>query len=142
METGKLLNLEILSPEGLVYAGAAAEIVIPTVQGEIGVLPGHIALIAKVSEGEITVKRGDKDLSFAVFGGFIEVLNDKVSILADYAARSGAIESGKAEEARERAAKMLQEKHSKREFSYLEKDMKKAIFELKMSQKFKRKHPK
>ena len=108
-------------------------------QGEIGVLPGHIPLIAKVSEGEVRVKADGKTISFAVFGGLIEVLNDKVSILADYAARAEGIQSVKAEEARARAANMLKEKHSKREFSYLEKDLKRAMFELKMSQKFKKK---
>ena len=139
MDANKALSLEILSPEGRVYSDTASEVVIPTVQGEIGVLPGHIPLIAKVSEGEVRVKADGKTISFAVFGGLIEVLNDKVSILADYAARAEGIQSVKAEEARARAANMLKEKHSKREFSYLEKDLKRAMFELKMSQKFKKK---
>jgi len=127
------LAIEILSPEGLIYKDSAAEIVIPTVEGEIGVLPGHIPLIAEISEGEIIVNPGAGALSFAVIGGFLEVLNDKVSVLADYAVRSEEIESLKAEEARKRAEALLKEKHGRREFAYLERDLKKSIMELKIS---------
>jgi len=134
------MDIEILSPEGLIFKdGSVSEVIIPTVQGEIGVLPGHIPLIAQVSEGELKVNCAKGELSFAVFGGFIEVLNDKVVILADYAQRADDIQAQRAEDARLRAASMLKEKHSKREFAYLEKDLKRAMFELKMSDKFKKK---
>jgi F-type H+-transporting ATPase subunit epsilon len=134
------MEIEILSPEGSVYkASAVQEVIIPTEQGEIGVLAGHIPLIAKVSEGELMVKSSNSSVSFAVFGGFIEVLNDKVVILAEYAAKADSIQAEKAEEAKNRATEMLKEKHSKREFAYLENDLQRSIFELKMSQKFKKK---
>lgn len=133
MDAIRSLAIEILSPEGLIYKDSAAEIVIPTVEGEIGVLPGHIPLIAEISEGEIIVNPGAGALSFAVIGGFLEVLNDKVSVLADYAVRSEEIESLKAEEARKRAEALLKEKHGRREFAYLERDLKKSIMELKIS---------
>jgi F-type H+-transporting ATPase subunit epsilon len=134
------MQIEILSPEGSIFKDSGVqEVIIPTVQGEIGVLSGHIPLIAQVSEGELKVKAGEKNLSFAVFGGFIEVLNDKVVILADYAQRADDIQAQKAEEAKLKAAAMLKEKHSKREFAFLEKDLKRAMFELKMSDKFKKK---
>ncbi len=139
MDANKVLNIEILSPEGLIYKDTAGEIMIPTVQGEIGILPGHISLIAKVSEGEIKINAGDKSVFFTVIGGFLEVLNDKVSVLADHAVRSEEIESQKAEEARNRAETLLKEKHGKREFAYLEKDLRRSIVELKISQKYKKK---
>ena len=139
MDVNKSLEIEILSPEGLIYKGSASEVVIPTLEGEIGVLPGHIPLIAEVSEGEITVTPGSKAVAFAVIGGFLEVLENKVSVLADYAVRSDEIESLKAEEARRRAETLLKEKHGRREFAYLERDLRKSLMELKISQKYRKK---
>ena len=139
MDVNKSLEIEILSPEGLIYKGSASEVVIPTLEGEIGVLPGHIPLIAEVSEGEITVNPGSKAVAFAVIGGFLEVLENKVSVLADYAVRSDEIESLKAEEARRRAETLLKEKHGRREFAYLERDLRKSLMELKISQKYRKK---
>jgi F-type H+-transporting ATPase subunit epsilon len=134
-----VLSLEILSPEGRVYKDSADEVIIPTVQGEIGVLPGHVALIAKLSEGEIRASSGGKAASFAVIGGFVEIRENKVSVIADYAIRSEFIESQKAEEARKRAVESLKEKTGARESANLEKDLKRAIMELKIAQKYKKK---
>ena len=139
MDANKVLTLEILSPEGLIYKDTAEEVMVPTVQGEIGILPGHISLIAKVSEGEIKVNSAGKSSFFTVIGGFLEVLDDKVCVLADHAVRSEEIETQKAEEARGRAEALLKEKHGKREFAYLEKDLRRSIVELKISQKYKKK---
>jgi len=133
------LNLEILSPEGRIFDDAASEVIIPTVEGEIGVLPGHIPLIAQIAEGEIRVMNEGNPVNFAVAGGFLEVLENKVTILANFAIRSEEIESQKAEEARQRAEALLKEKHGKREFAYLERDLKKYLTELKISHKYKKK---
>ena len=113
--------------------------VIPTAGGELGILPGHMSLIAKVAEGEIRVSSEGKTQSFTVIGGFMEVLNDSVSVLADHAVRSEEIESQKAEESRTRAEALLKEKRSGREFAHIEKDLRKAVVELKISQKYRKK---
>ncbi len=79
------LTLEIVTPEARVYSDTIDTVVIPTTAGEIGILPGHIALVAQVAEGELRVTKDGKQLSLAIGGGFVEIDRDKISVLAERA---------------------------------------------------------
>ena len=103
------LLLEIVTPEKKVYSNMVDSVVLPTPLGEIGILPGHLPLLALLEPGELKVTvKGKLDL-LAVDKGFIQVLGDKVSVLAEAAIDIEDIELPTAEEARARAEKALED---------------------------------
>ena len=98
------LKLEIITAERVVFTDDNVDMVVaPAVDGEVGILPRHAPLITLLHIGELRVKKGAEEQSIVVAGGFMEVLNDKVTILADAAERSEEIDLAAAEEARARA---------------------------------------
>ena len=109
----KQIKFEIVTPERTVLKEEITQVTVPTKQGEITVLPGHIPLVASLEPGviEIVKKENDKDI-MSVSGGFIEVLRDKIVILADTAERAEEIDLSRAEEAKRRAEKLLAERHT------------------------------
>jgi len=91
----------------MVVAETVDEVVIPGSQGYFGVLPGHAPLLATLGIGELTYRNGREERHVAVAGGFAEVRNDKVIVLADAAELPGEIDRARAERARERAEQRL-----------------------------------
>lgn len=132
------LHLEIVSPEGITFSNPCDEIIAPAEQGEIAILPNHAALFTKLSEGEVTVKQGNKTTHIAVLGGFLDISHNKVSILADYAVAADSINIAKAEEAKKRAEQLLKEKHENVDFVEIEKDLQRAILDLKIADKIRK----
>lgn len=100
----KHIKFEIVTPERTVLEEEVLQITVPTKEGEITVLPGHIPLVSVLAPGVIEAKKADGDIEvMSVSGGFIEVLRSKVVILADTAERAFEIDLSRAEEARKRA---------------------------------------
>ncbi len=100
----KLIHFEIVTPERVVLKEDVLQVTVPTREGEITVLPNHIPLIASLQSGVIEAKTKDNQIEvMSVSGGFLEVLKDKVVILADTAERAHEIDTNRAEEARKRA---------------------------------------
>lgn len=128
-------NLEIISPEGQVFAGPAESVTIPTYKGEITVLPHHAQLFTKLSEGEVRIKQGGRETTIVIAGGFLEVKNSSVHILSDYAIRAESIQMAKAEERKRQAEEKLKQKLDNREFTVADKDLRLSILELKVAQK-------
>ena len=106
----KVLNLTITTPEKIVYQETVEEIVLPTLQGEIGILPNHIPLVSILSAGEIRIKKQSETTLMAVSAGFIEVKNNNITILADTAEKAEEIDEQRAQAGRERALKLMQER--------------------------------
>ena len=104
------LTLEIVTPEARVYSDTIDTVVIPTTAGEIGILPGHIALVAQVAEGELRVTKDGKQLSLAIGGGFVEIDRDKISVLAERAITVEKIDVTAVETALQRAQDALKDK--------------------------------
>ena len=77
------LTLEIVTPEAKVYSDTIDSVVVPTLEGEIGVLPGHIPLLAQVEHGELRVTKGGVTHWLAVGGGFAQIDGDCVRVLAE-----------------------------------------------------------
>lgn len=134
-----MLHLEIVSPEGITYKDDVDEVILPTPDGEIAVLTNHIPLFTKISEGEVRIKKGDKEISIAITGGFLEVDKTSLTIIADYAVKAESIEVARAQEAKKRAEKMLEERKEGVDFALIEKDLQRSILELKIAEKVKRK---
>lgn len=101
------LTLEIVTPEARVYSDTVETVVIPTVEGEIGILPGHIPLLTQVEAGELRVSKNGKTELLAVGNGFAEIDGDKVSILAESAITEEKIDVDAAEKAIQRAQEAL-----------------------------------
>ncbi|MBN1822783.1 MAG: ATP synthase F1 subunit epsilon [Endomicrobiales bacterium] len=131
--------LQIISPEGQVFSGEVDEVTLPSSTGEITILPNHMPLFCKIGEGEIRMSGPQGKTNLAVCGGFLEVTTNKVSILADFAARCETIQLKEAQEARQRAETALKGKQDHRNVILAEKQLKKAILELKIAQKYKKK---
>ncbi len=97
------LTLEIVTPEAKVYTDTIDSVVIPTVEGEIGVLPGHIPLLTQVAHGELRVAKGAETQFLAVSGGFAEIEGDTVRVLAEHAITEEKIDESAVEAALKRA---------------------------------------
>lgn len=135
------IHLEIITPERVVYTDDVDMVVVPGVEGELGILPNHTPLFTQIKPGEIKVKKGGQEFFLAVTGGFLDVApQSKVSILADYAIRSDEVEIKRVEEAKKRAEEIMKEKKSDQDFILAEAELRKAILELKVARR--RKAPK
>jgi F-type H+-transporting ATPase subunit epsilon len=97
------LSLEIATPTRLVTAETVDEVVAPGIEGYFGVLPGHAPFLTTLGIGELTYRQGREERHMAISGGFAEVRNDKVIILADTAELPEEIDRARAERARDRA---------------------------------------
>jgi F-type H+-transporting ATPase subunit epsilon len=104
------INFKIVTPERTVFEDSIDQVTLPTQEGEITVLPEHIPLIAVLAPGELVIKQDGKEVAMAVSGGMIEVRKNEITILADTAERAEEIDIKRAEEARERAEKLKDEK--------------------------------
>jgi F-type H+-transporting ATPase subunit epsilon len=103
------LTLEIVTPDARVYSDTIDSVVIPTAEGEVGILPGHIPLLAQVEDGELRVTKGAETHFLAVSGGFVEVESDRVQVLAEHAISEEKIDEKAVEEALKRAEQQLNE---------------------------------
>lgn len=132
------LLLEIITPEKVIYKDEVSEVIVPTVDGEIAILPLHVNLLTQVNPGELIIKKGSSYQSLAITGGFLEVQSNKVSIVAEYAVKAQDIEVARAMEAKKRAEKVMSEKSTDNEQRIAQAEMIKAILELKVATKHKK----
>jgi F-type H+-transporting ATPase subunit epsilon len=105
------LHLEIVTPEARAYSDDVEMVVLPAVEGEMGVYPQHIPLITQLKPGELIVTKGGKQTALAVGEGFVEVTGEKVSVLVDMALQESEIDEKAAEDAIARAEARLKEQH-------------------------------
>jgi F-type H+-transporting ATPase subunit epsilon len=101
------LTLEIVTPEARVYSDTVDTVVIPTLDGEVGILPGHIALLTQIEHGELRVTKNGVTHWLAVSGGFAEVEGDRVHVLAENAINEEKIDENAVEAALKRAQEQL-----------------------------------
>jgi F-type H+-transporting ATPase subunit epsilon len=102
------LQLEIVTPEKLAYQDEVDAVVLPGSEGELGVLPHHAPLISTLGAGELRLRKGGQEESFAIVGGFLQVLPDKVVVMAETADMASEIDLERAQAARERAEQALE----------------------------------
>jgi F-type H+-transporting ATPase subunit epsilon len=99
----RTLLCEIVTPEKIVYTNEVEMVIAPTLDGEIGILPLHAPLVTVLRAGELRVRYNDgKDVEwFAVSGGYLQVYNDKVIVLADAAEHASRVDVDRARQAKE-----------------------------------------
>ena len=103
------LRLEVVTAEREVFADDVDMVIAPGGEGELGILPRHAPLLSTLQPGVLRLRKDGDETLMAVDGGFIQVFNNRVLVLADAAERADEIEEQQAEEARARAANALQE---------------------------------
>ena len=101
------IELEVVTPERRVLAEPVEMVTVPGLNGELGILPGHTPLISQLKTGVLTYVQDGKNSQLHVSGGFVEVRDDKVSVLAEVAERPEEIDVASARSARERLEKQL-----------------------------------
>jgi F-type H+-transporting ATPase subunit epsilon len=101
------LLLEIVTPERLAYSDTVDAVTLPGSEGELGVLPHHAPLVSMLGVGELRIRKGGNEESFAIVGGFLQVLPDKVVVMAETADMASEIDLDRAEEARREAERAL-----------------------------------
>jgi len=121
MSDNKYINFEIVTPERVVLKEEITQITLPTKMGEITVLPNHIPLVASLLPGVVHVKKKNgEDEIMSISGGFLEVLKDKVVILADTAERAEELNLTQVEEAHRRAAELKEKARRGEEVNFAE----------------------
>lgn len=132
-----MFELQILSPLGEIFHDSIDEVVLPTEKGEIAILPGHMPLFSKLTEGALTIRKGGKNIIIAILGGFLEVQEGVTTILSDYAIKAENIQAAKAMEAKKRAEEFIKNKQSTADLILAEKELQKSLLELKVADKTK-----
>lgn len=101
------LRLEVVTPEKQLFSGEVDSVLAPGLEGQLGILPHHAPLIAALTTGELVARRGEEELIFAIHGGCIQVLPDRVIVLADAGERADEVDVARAERARREAEELL-----------------------------------
>jgi F-type H+-transporting ATPase subunit epsilon len=136
------LSLEVVTAERLVLEEGGIDVVIaPGAVGELAILPEHAPLITPLMAGELRVRKGGDENSYFVAGGFLEVLNDKVTILADAAEHAEEIDVARAEEARRRAQESLARRHEQPDVAAAEAALRRSLLRLRVAERRRRSRP-
>ena len=104
------IKLEIVTPERLLISEEVDEVTIPGSEGYLGILPGHLPLLTMLGIGVLTYRKGSQKWSLACSGGFAEVLQDRVIIMADSVERPDEVDLSRARSAKEKAERQLSSK--------------------------------
>jgi F-type H+-transporting ATPase subunit epsilon len=130
MSLPEKIHLEIVTPEKQLFSGAVDEVTVPSNEGCLGILPGHAPLLAELGIGEISYKIEDRTDYLFCSWGFVEVLPDRVVVLAQTAEIASDIDIKRAEEAKSRAEKFLASKDTHIDFSRAQLALLRAISRL------------
>lgn len=131
------LHLKIVTPEKLIYDGEVDMVTLTSSEGELGILPHHTALMAKLLPGELRIKKGGKTDVLATGDGFIQVANNTLTILTDLAVEEADIDERKVEEARKRAEAALEQKLSNEEYAETMAILEKSLAQLRIKRRHK-----
>ena len=130
------LTVEVITGERSLFSESGVDMVsAPGAEGTLGILPNHAALISTLDAGELIIRKGGSEDRMVVFGGFIEVLFNKVLVLADSAERIDEIDIDRAEKARERAADSLRNRKDITDIAAEEAALKRAAVRLRVGRR-------
>ena len=128
------LTLEVITPEKLALRETVDEVVVPGLGGELGILPDHAPLISQLQTGVLSYRLGADRKQMHVSGGFVEVLPDKVAVLADVAEKVEEIDLARAQRAREQAENLLNSRSEAADFQDAELKLKRALVRIQLAQ--------
>lgn len=132
----KTMKVSVVTPDGPVYESDVEMVSTKAQTGELGILPGHIPMVAPLKIGAVRLKKGGSTEIVAVSGGFLEVRPDQVTILAQTAEKSEEIDLERALRAKERAEQRLQERKQENvDFRRAELALQRAINRISIAQR-------
>jgi F-type H+-transporting ATPase subunit epsilon len=129
------LKLEIATPTGTVYSKDVDMVVLPGVEGRMGILPHHVHLMTQLVPGELIVRKDDQEEVLAVGEGLVEITGKSVAIVTNMAVTAQDIDEAAAEEARQRAAARLREKLSSEEVASVNASMVRSLAQLRVKRR-------
>ena len=130
------LNVEIVTAEQVVYSEEGVErLIAPGADGELTVLPQHAAFITTLRPGELRILKGGEEEAMAITGGFLEVRNDRIVVLADAAERVEEIDIARAEEARRKAEEAIREQRDAGDLAQTQASLQRALMRLRVAQR-------
>lgn len=112
------IKFKIVTPERVVYEDMIDQAIVPTAQGQITVLPNHIPLVSLLMAGELIVKKDGNEIPMAVSSGFVQVNKNEIIVLADTSEHAREIDITRADEARERAVRLMKDMKNKEDVNY------------------------
>ena len=124
------MHVDIVSAEKEIFSGTAEMLFAPTVSGEIGVLPRHTQLIARMKPGEVRVRTAQEELFFYVSGGLIEVQPHVVTVLADTAVRAKDLDEAAALQSKQRAEEAMRDRASEMDYARAQSELAEAMAQL------------
>lgn len=127
MATRDTLHVEVVTAERELYSGEATLVSAPGSEGRLGILPRHAAMLALLKEGELRIELDDAEEPIFVSGGFLEVSDNRVIVLADTAEHAEEIDEARAQEARRRAEESLAQGASNEDRAQLQAALARAI---------------
>jgi F-type H+-transporting ATPase subunit epsilon len=130
------LRIEIVTGERVVLTEEDVDMVsVPGAAGQLGILPEHAPLVTLLAHGELRIKKGNTEQSILVFGGFMEVNDNKVLVLADTAERLEELDLARAEDARKRAEASIAGRTSTMELAEAQASLRRANLRLRVGQR-------
>jgi F-type H+-transporting ATPase subunit epsilon len=129
------IQLDIVTPERSVLSELVDEVILPGSEGYLGVRPGHAPLLTNLKVGTIQIRKGSEQQVLAVSWGFVEVLPDRVSVLARTAEKAAEIDVDRAMRARERAEKRLKSTDPDVDFTRAQLALEKALIRIQVASK-------
>ncbi|HEY4752677.1 MAG TPA: F0F1 ATP synthase subunit epsilon [Candidatus Limnocylindrales bacterium] len=136
------LHLEIVTPERLAFSDDVDMVLVPGIEGEMGILPHHTPLVSLLGLGELRIRKGGQEESFAIAGGFVQVRPDKVVVMAETASMASEIDLEKAQEARKEAQRALESGfHEGADLATARAAMQQALLHIRVAERHRREGP-
>ena len=132
------LEFDIVTAERIVYSAHVDVVVAPGVEGQLAILPNHAALMTTLQPGELMVRDEGEETAMFVRSGFLEVCENRVTVLADVAEQAEEIDIERAEEAKRRAEELLQKRGPEVDLARAEAALQRALVRISVAQKRKR----
>jgi len=132
------LEFDIVTAERIVYSAYVDVVVAPGVEGQIAILPNHAPLMTTLQPGELLVRDEGEETAMFVRSGFLEVCENRVTVLADVAEQAEEIDIERAEEAKRRAEELLQQRGPEVDLARAEAALQRALVRISVAQKRKR----
>ena len=134
------LRFEIVTAERVVYSEEVDVVIAPGIEGQLGILPSHAPLLTMLQPGELVLRKEGEETAIFVSGGFLEVMQNRVTVLADVAECVEEIDIARAEEAKRRAEEGLRLRPPEMDHAAAEAALRRAMIRLKIAER-KKKRP-
>lgn len=134
------IHVDVVSAEESIFSGLAEFVVLPGEAGELGILPGHMPLMTRIKPGTVRVKVPNQEAEelFFVAGGMLEVLPNRVTVLADTAIRGKDLDEAKAIDSKRRAEEAMASRSSELDYARAQAELAEAIAQLSAIEKLRR----